>query len=354
MKSSKVSYQKILIFLLITLNTASAYAADSSVSDKIQFSNTVAYMITTVISAALLLGYILLIRKKEPVFLLLFTSVFIINFGYAALSRAQILENALLANKIAYCGAVFLPLFMLLIIMDECGLAVSKRFLTGLLCINTCVLVLALSPGHSTLYYKDVTLGYANGSSLLIKTYGPLHWVYLVFLLFYFGIMIAAIIAASRKRPKTPSKLATSLLLAVLLNILVWFIEQKIDLDFEFLSISYIVTELYLLSLYNMKGSFADSEEFFFPSKDVPAQLPAEEPVLPSMETIMECWPAVSTLTPRELEVFGKLIVNKKRKEIAEEFCVSENTIKKHTSNIFDKLEVSARSDIMDKLSQIK
>ena len=163
-------------------------------------------------------------------------------------------------------------LLMLLIIMDECGLAVSKRFLTGLLCINTCVLALALSPGHSTLYYRDVTLGYANGSSLLIKTYGPLHWVYLVFLLFYFGIMIAAIIAASRKRPKTPSKLATSLLLAVLLNILVWFIEQKIDLDFEFLSISYIVTELYLLSLYNMKGSFASSEEFFFTTEEENAE----------------------------------------------------------------------------------
>lgn len=354
MKQFKYKYSHIFVFLLILLHTACAYAADSSAPGKLQFSNTAAYMITTLIACVLLFGYCLLIRKKEPVFLLLFISVFIINFGYAVLSRSQTLDGALLANKITYCGAVFLPLFMLLIIVDECGLVIPRHFIAGLLFINAAVLTLALSPGHSTLYYSDVTLGTINGSTVLEKTYGPLHWIYLAFLLFYFGLMFAAIAAASRKRPRTPSKLASLLLLAVLLNILVWFIEQKIDLEFEFLSISYIVTELYLLSLYNMKDSFADKSEFFFTPPVLPADSLPEEPVLPSMEVILENWPAVTSLTPREMEVFSELIVNKKRKDIAEQLCVSENTIKKHTSNIFDKLEVSTRSDIMDKLSEIK
>jgi len=354
MKHSKIRYHYILIFFLIFLNTAGAYASENSVSGKMQFSNTAAYMITTVISFALMLGYLFLIKKKEPVFVMLFLSVFVINFGYAALSRAQILSDAMLANKIAYCGAVFLPLFMLLIIMDECGLAVSKRFIAGLLCINITVLTLALSPGYSTLYYQDVTLDSVNGSTILEKTYEPLHWVYLVFLLFYFGLMIAAIAAASRKRPKTPSRLASSLLLAVLMNIIVWFIEQKIDLQFEFLSISYIVTELYLLSLYNMKASLSKDEEYFFSAKLTPSDQAAAEPlVLPSMDKIIDCWPAVGTLTAREMEVFKELIVNKKRKDIADELYVSENTIKKHTSNIFSKLEVSSRSEIMEKLSHM-
>lgn len=62
----------------------------------------------------------------------------------------------------------------------------------------------------------------------------------------------------------------------------------------------------------------------------------------------------MAQLTTREVEVFRELILNKKRKEIADQLCVSENTIKKHTSNIFTKLNVASRNEILKIVSKTK
>ena len=55
-------------------------------------------------------------------------------------------------------------------------------------------------------------------------------------------------------------------------------------------------------------------------------------------------------LTAREMEVFMYMVENKRRKDIADEMCVTENTIKKHTSHIFEKLNITSRTEIQDRL----
>ena len=49
-------------------------------------------------------------------------------------------------------------------------------------------------------YYKSVELEMVNGSAKLVKEYGPLHDVYLVYLLGYFAAMIGVILHSIRKR----------------------------------------------------------------------------------------------------------------------------------------------------------
>lgn len=52
---------------------------------------------------------------------------------------------------------------------------------------------------------------------------------------------------------------------------------------------------------------------------------------------------AGNVLTPREKEVFRKLLQGYSNKKIANILCVSEQTIKFHCSNIFSKLNVQNR-----------
>ena len=72
------------------------------------------YGIVAALSLVLAFGYCVLIKRKDLWFLLLFIAVFIVNLGYFALSISGTLEEAMLANRIAYLGSVFLPLCMLI------------------------------------------------------------------------------------------------------------------------------------------------------------------------------------------------------------------------------------------------
>jgi two-component system nitrate/nitrite response regulator NarL len=51
-------------------------------------------------------------------------------------------------------------------------------------------------------------------------------------------------------------------------------------------------------------------------------------------------------LTPRELEIVSAVVAGYANKEIAEHFKISEDTVKHHLSNIFDKTGVSTRLEL--------
>jgi DNA-binding NarL/FixJ family response regulator len=51
-------------------------------------------------------------------------------------------------------------------------------------------------------------------------------------------------------------------------------------------------------------------------------------------------------LTPRELEIVSAVVAGYANKEIAEHFKISEDTVKHHLSNIFDKVGVSTRLEL--------
>ena len=51
-------------------------------------------------------------------------------------------------------------------------------------------------------------------------------------------------------------------------------------------------------------------------------------------------------LTPRELEVVGCIVEGCSNREIAKQFSLSEETVKRHLSNIFDKTGVSTRLEL--------
>lgn len=51
-------------------------------------------------------------------------------------------------------------------------------------------------------------------------------------------------------------------------------------------------------------------------------------------------------LTPRELEVVSAIVAGYTNKDIAQKFTISEQTVKHHLTNIFDKLGVSTRLEL--------
>ncbi len=310
-----------------------------------------------VISLLLAIAYCVFIRKKEIWLVWLYFSVFIANLGYFALSISKTLEEALLANRIAYLGCVFLPLFMLVIIGKACNVPLSKIATVACVTMSSVVFLIAATPGYTDWYYKDVTFTVVEGGAKLQKVYGPLHNLYYVYLFAYFVAMIGLIIYAMSKKKIASYKHGGLLTVVVMLNILIWFVEQLVNWDFEFLSVSYIASELLLLLLY---GMIQDYELVMETRSNKSATMVSglEDNAADNSEDKMETEPEfnpyeLGKLSDREKDVLKLLYAGKKRKEIAEELYISDNTVKKHISSMFSKLQVSSREELFSKL-QIK
>ncbi len=322
----------------------------SSIGDKTT-SMSIIYSATSFLSLIMLVGYFSLIKKKELWFFVLFSSVFVVNIGYLILSASKTLETALWANRIAYLGSVFLPLSMIMIIAKVSGLGYKKWVPYALAIISVIVFFVAASPGYLDIYYKSVTLENVGGVSVLNKEYGPWHCLYLFYLLSYFIIMIATIIHAMLSKKLDSVAHAVMLVIAVFVNICVWLIEQLVRIDFEFLSVSYIITELFLISAYLM----IQQQEILISSLQAKIKTPPEqirnEIKKDSPEFIEHCKFIVEQLphlTPSERAIYNLYLDGKSTKEVLQEMNIGENTLKFHNKNIYSKLGVSSRKQLIE------
>ena len=302
-------------------------------------------------------GVYYFVDKKHDKWLgLLFASVAVCDIGYFLLSLSSTLDAALWSNRISYLGSVFLPFSLLMMIMTLSRFTYPKWLPKILVAVNSAMFLVAASGGILPIYYKAVSLGLVNGYTVLIKEYGPLHPVYKVFLFAYFATMVAVIAYTAVKKTVVSSKHTVFLAFVVIGNIAIWLVENMIHSGFEFLSISYIITEGMILFLYSILQDYGLTDNPQTVDETAEQHTQAVEAIKAfsseQIENIMKDWYAVDTLSQREKEVLRFLLENKKRKVIADTLFVTESTIKKHTASIYRKLETSNRTELFEKAKE--
>ena len=203
--------------------------------------------------ACILIGICLLVDKhKNRYLLLLFISIFVANLGYFLISIAPTLSLALNANRLSYLGQVFLPYFLLMMVLNICKIDCPKWLNPVLITISIVILLITASPGILPVYYKTVEIDRSAGFTKIIREYGILHKTYLVYLIFYMIAQLSVVIYATYKKRMVSCLHAVFLLSAALCNTVIWFVEKFISRDFELLSVSYIISELFILLVYGI------------------------------------------------------------------------------------------------------
>lgn len=192
--------KKSLSVVLISLFFVMGLSGCTAVGDK-SGNLSFIYTVVAILSFILLIGCSLFVRKKRFWFITLFSSVFVVNVGYTLLSVSNSLQMALWANRLSYLRSVFLPVTMLMILLNITNTPYKKRLPKLLLSVALLVFLIAASPGILPIYYKEVSFEVINGVSTLVKVYGSLHPIYLFYLLGYFFVMVAIIIHANIKKP---------------------------------------------------------------------------------------------------------------------------------------------------------
>lgn len=315
------------------------------------------YGIACLLSIILLIAYFFVDRKRDVFLMLLFISVVICNTGYLLLSVSSNLTEALLGNSIAYLGNVFLPFFMLMILLRICYIKQNKKITLSLVVLGIVILFIATSGGYLPIYYKEVSFEIINGVKKLVKVYGPLHLLYYVYLCGYFVSMIVVIVYSILKGKIKSTLHAIFVSVIVFGNIMVWLIEQFIPHNFEFLSISYIMNECLLLLFYGVvqelelvrTNKMKENIKYSNHNADSINIASATKFTEEDIEKIFVNYKKLQTLTPRENEVIKLIYLDEKRKDIASKLFITESAVKKHTRNIYSKLQVENRKELYEK-----
>ena len=140
------------------------------------------------------------------------------------------------------------------------------------------------------------------------------------------------------------------LAIAVFVNLGVWFIEQLVELDFEVLSVSYIISELFLLGLHLVVSEHQKLQGLVQEANLRAAELEATAAANKSGAAVhrVQDSPNVKGLTPTEKIIFDAYLNYMTTKEIMALLNIKENTLKYHNRNLYQKLGVSSRKELLE------
>jgi DNA-binding CsgD family transcriptional regulator len=158
---------------------------------------------------------------------------------------------------------------------------------------------------------------------------------------------------------------AVLLSIAVFVNIGVWFIEQLAEIDFEFLSVSYIISELFLLSAHNVMNENRRLRERILQAekeKHSRAETAASEKMMETPLAEESIDPGrieafrkgLEKLTPTERIIYDAYAARVTSKEIMASLNIKENTLKYHNRNIYGKLCINSRKELLEMHKYLK
>jgi DNA-binding CsgD family transcriptional regulator len=235
------------------------------------------------------------------------------------------------------------------IISKLCGYRYSKWVIGVMIGAATLMFGVICTTGYLDWYYISATIERVAGATVLKKEYGVLHPTNLIYVILYFVGMIT-VLGVSLKRHKGASQRHACIMLAVVLgNVAMWCVQKVIPWEFELLSITYLMSAAAFLALWYMLQDYVHK-------RDLPKYSPAEQERLGVQITTMSMEAKLTkvlsfvkegdSLAIREREILEMILGNRKRRDIASDLHLSENTVKTYTRTLYSKLGVSCREEL--------
>ena len=314
---------------------------------------TIGYSICLIAAVGLLVAYSVMVKNKEFWLTMLYISIAVVNLGYLMMSLANTVGFAVFSNDVAYLGSVFLSMFMFFTIVRLCGFEIKKVHVITCVSLGAIMFAVIASSPMLPLYYKSVDIEMIDGAAKLVKDYGVLHPVYTVYLLGYFAAMLVTIVHSVKKKKIGKPKLAGFIAAIVCGNLVIWLFEKMVRWEYEFLSVTYIISEFLLLSVYWMLQDYVYKNDILKPvthEEKVSVIFMDSRERAEKIKQIIAGLPEEATLTARQIDILEGILAGKSRKEIAADLHLSENTVKMHTTSLFKILKVTSREEIFARI----
>lgn len=204
-------------------------------------------------------------KKLNNYLLIIILLLTISNAGYLAVAMATELNEAIIATKISQLAGCFMPMILLLAILEMCKIKTPKFFVNILFLLSVGVYMLVLSSGYMTWYFKDISIESIAGVNIIHLGYGPAHKLFYFVLYGYLLISIVILIYTLIMKHSVSQKNICILLALGIINSIVFLCEEFIGDKFNIVPLVYCIDGfiiVYLarrISLYNIEDNIATS-----------------------------------------------------------------------------------------------
>ncbi len=163
------------------------------------------------------------------------------SLGFYFISVSTSIEEAIVAQKIAYFGGMFLPVFYFFLILEICHVKIHN-IVSAILMLIQCVLYgFVCTIGRGTLFYKETSIYTKYGLTFLHKVYGPVHAVYLFTLYAYVALALVVVIYSIVKNKSVDRHGLLFTIAFAIVAVGAYTFEKVLHFEFEIMPIVFIV-----------------------------------------------------------------------------------------------------------------
>ena len=203
---------------------------------------TILYFVAFVLALLELFYLLFSWHDVAPEFFFIFVFTIFALGGALWMSLSQNVTEATLALKISYLGSIWQPFFLYLIVSHLCSMELPHWSYIVLILLGLLILGLVFTMGYSTLYYRSMHLESVRGSTVLVREYGPLHSLHLMYLLLYVLLLTDAIRWGSRHRNRISFGYSKILLGLLILNLSMYMLKIVLRSKFDFVSYGFVIS----------------------------------------------------------------------------------------------------------------
>lgn len=189
-------------------------------------------------------------RQNGP-YALIFLSAFISCVGFLMMALSSDLSEVLLANKMNYVGAIFLPLFSFFAILQICQVKAPNILRTSLTLLAFVVYGLSATVGYSDIYYSSAKYIVTYGAGNFEATYGPGHTLFNLMLAFYVCANLGVLIYAFLKKKNVSFKCLVAFSLLQVATIISFFLARFLGSDTLVMPAVYVFDQFVMLYICN-------------------------------------------------------------------------------------------------------
>lgn len=216
------------------------------------------YIGCIILSIILCFWYFMVDVRRSIVQNVMLLTMLIANLGYLSMALSRDLSAAIISNEVSYVGACFMPILFFITVCEVCNIRLASTAIAVMVGIQGFIFLCVCSVGYSELYYKSIDYRIVGGNAILIKEYGPLHFLFPLSLYLYMTAgMVIAVYAILRKRNVHRVGLAIMVICEFLCSVS-YALQKIMNLNYDYTPIIYIVMmtgaiiPIYISDLFNV------------------------------------------------------------------------------------------------------